>query len=302
MAAKIIDTANPPAGSTSKLVLAADPVAQARLKADRRRALLRTIGRAVGNAGITILVVLLLWQGVVSLTGISPYVAKGPLDVWNFLFVGEDAAKHRDQMFPLVAQTLLDSMIGFVFGMLIAIILAVLFNLSKAVEAGVMPLVLLLRTIPLVSIAPVIILMTGRGTLASVAVIGTIVVLFPALANVLFGLSRASAQSLDLVHVYGGGRLMAMRKVSIPGALPSLFAAARVSVPGAVTGALLAEWLSTGTGIGGSILKFSAQAQFTQLWTSIALITLITLVLYNIVQIVESIVLERMGMGPGAKR
>jgi hypothetical protein len=111
-------------------------------------------------------------------------------------------------------------------------------------------------------------------------------------------LSRASQQSLDVVHVFGGGRFTALRKVNLP-ALPSVFAAARVSVPGAVTGALLAEWLSTGTGIGGSILKFNAQAQFAQLWTSIALITLITLVLYNLVQIVENIVLARMGMAAG---
>lgn len=159
-----------------------------------------------------------------------------------------------------------------------------------------MPLVLLLRTIPLVSIAPVIILITGRGTPASVAVIGTIVVLFPALANVLFGLSRASRQSLDVVHVFGGGRFTALRKVNLPGALPSIFAAMRVSVPAAVTGALLAEWLSTGTGIGGSILKFNAQAQFAQLWSSIALITIITLLLYNLVQILENVVLARMGM------
>lgn len=296
MTEKIVDTVRPPAPATGKLVLAADPAAQARLKADRRRALRRTIQRSLINAGITFAVVLVLWQAIVSLTGISPYVAKGPVDVWNFLFVGEDAAAHRAQMSPLVAQTLLDSSIGFVFGMITAIILAVLFSLSKAVEAGVMPLVLLLRTIPLVSIAPVIILITGRGTLASVAVIGTIVVLFPALASILFGLSRASRQSIDVVHVFGGGRLTALRKVSIPGAGPSLFAAARVSVPGAVTGALLAEWLSTGQGIGGAILKFNAQAQFAQLWTSIALITLITLLLYNIVQVVENAVLVRMGM------
>jgi ABC-type nitrate/sulfonate/bicarbonate transport system, permease component len=284
------------ATQTAQLVLAADPAQLARLKADRRRALLRTIGRSLGNAGITFAVVLLLWQAIVSFTGISPYVAKGPADVWSFLFLDEDAAAHRSAMAPLVGQTLVDSSIGFVFGMITAIVLAVLFSLSKAVEAGVMPLVLLLRTIPLVSIAPVIILITGRGTVASVAVIGTIVVLFPALASILFGLSRASRQSIDVVHVFGGGRLTALRKVSIPGAGPSLFAAARVSVPGAVTGALLAEWLSTGQGIGGSILKFNAQAQFTQLWTSIALITLITLLLYNIVQIVENIVLVRMGM------
>lgn len=273
-----------------------EPAAQARLRVDRRRRMRRTIGRSLGNGGITLLVLVLLWQGVVSLTGISPFVAKGPLDVWTFLFTDEDAAEHRDQLFPLVGQTLADSAIGFAVGMLIAIVLAVLFSLSRSIEAGVMPLVLLLRTIPLVAIAPVIILITGRGTVASVAVIGTIVVLFPALANVLFGLSRASQQSLDLVHVFGGGRFMALRKVNLPGALPSLFAAARVSVPGAVTGALLAEWLSTGLGIGGSILKFNAQAQFAQLWSSIALITIITLVLYNIVQIVENIVLDRMGM------
>ena len=286
-------------GPTVQLAITADAAAQARLKADRHKALRKTLLRSVGNAGITLLVLLLLWQAVVSLTGISPYIAKGPVDVWEFLVASDNAAQGRAQMFPLVGQTLADSALGFVVGMIVAIVLAVAFSLSTAIEAGVMPLVLLLRTIPLVSIAPVIILMTGRGTTASVAVIGTIVVLFPALANVLFGLSRASRQSLDVVHVFGGGRFTALRKVNMPGALPSIFAAARVSVPGAVTGALLAEWLSTGTGIGGSILKFSAQAQFAQLWTSIALITIITLVLYNIVQIVENVVLNRMGIAVG---
>lgn len=282
--------------TTAQLVLAADPAEQARLNADRRRAMSRAFARSIGTAGITIVVLLVLWQGIVSLTGISPYVAKGPVDVWNFLFIVPQAADNRDALFALVWQTLLDSAIGFIAGMVIALALAVAFSLSKAIESGVMPLVLLLRTIPLVSIAPVIILMTGRGTTASVAVIGTIVVLFPALANILFGLARASQQSLDVVHVYGGGGFTAMRKVNIPGSLPSLFAAARVSVPGAVTGALLAEWLSTGQGIGGAILKYNAQAQFNQLWAAIAVITIITLVLYNIVQIVENLVLARMGM------
>jgi ABC-type nitrate/sulfonate/bicarbonate transport system permease component len=69
-----------------------------------------------------------------------------------------------------------------------------------------------------------------------------------------------------------------------------------VSVPGAVTGALLAEWLSTGQGIGGMIQKFNASARFEELWASVAVITLVTLVLYNVVQIVESAVLTRMGM------
>ncbi|WP_431797385.1 ABC transporter permease [Microbacterium kunmingense] len=261
----------------------------------------RAVGRSLINALLTLVIVVALWWAVVNLTGISPYVAKGPVEVWQFLFTDEDAALHRADMAPLLAQTLSDAALGFVVGMLVAVVLAIAFSLSRSVEMGVMPLALLLRSVPLVAIAPVIILITGRGTPASVAVIGSIVVLFPALASVLFGLSRASKESLDLVHVYGGGRATQLRKVNVPGALPSLFAAARVSVPGAVTGALLAEWLSTGQGIGGMIQKFSASARFDELWASVALITVITLVLYNVVQVIENVVLARMGMPTGSR-
>lgn len=264
--------------------------------AKRATAISRAVGRSLLNALLTFVIVLAVWWAVVNLTGISPYVAKGPADVWEFFFTSPEAAANRAEMMPLLAQTLADAALGFVVGMLVAIVLALAFSLSRSVEMGVMPLALLLRSVPLVAIAPVIILITGRGTPASVAVIGSIVVLFPALASIMFGLSRASKESLDLVHVYGGGRPTQLRKVNVPGALPSLFAAARVSVPGAVTGALLAEWLSTGQGIGGMIQKFSASARFDELWASVALITIVTLLLYNLVQIAENIVLARMGM------
>jgi ABC-type nitrate/sulfonate/bicarbonate transport system permease component len=264
--------------------------------AARAGAISRTVGRSLLNALLTFVIVLALWWAVVNLTGISPYVAKGPADVWEFFFTSEEAAQNRAEMMPLLAQTLSDAALGFVVGMVVALVLALAFSLSRSVEMGVMPLALLLRSVPLVAIAPVIILITGRGTAASVAVIGSIVVLFPALASMMFGLSRASKESLDVVHVYGGGRATQLRKVNVPGALPSLFAAARVSVPGAVTGALLAEWLSTGQGIGGMIQKFSASARFDELWASVALITIITLLLYNVVQVIENIVLARMGM------
>jgi ABC-type nitrate/sulfonate/bicarbonate transport system permease component len=264
--------------------------------AKRATAISRAVGRSLLNALLTFVIVLALWWAVVNLTGISPYVAKGPADVWEFFFTSPEAAENRAEMMPLLAQTLSDATLGFVVGMVVAMVLALAFSLSRSVEMGVMPLALLLRSVPLVAIAPVIILITGRGTPASVAVIGSIVVLFPALASIMFGLSRASKESLDLVHVYGGGRPTQLRKVNVPGALPSLFAAARVSVPGAVTGALLAEWLSTGQGIGGMIQKFSASARFDELWASVALITIVTLLLYNLVQIAENIVLARMGM------
>jgi len=273
-----------------------------RLRRDRTKAMLSAIGRSAVYTTVTLVIVVLAWQAVISFSGISTHVGKGPADVWRFLVVTEEgarstAAENRAELFPLLWESLRDAALGFAVGITIAAGLSIAFSLSRTVESGVMPLALLLRSVPLVAIAPVIMLITGRGTTMSVAVIGTVVVLFPALASMMFGLSRASRQSLDLVHVYGGGNLTALRKVAIPGALPSFFAAARVSVPGAVTGALLAEWLSTGKGVGGNIQKFNAGAQFDKMWASVALITIATLLLYNLVQAVETSVLSRMGMG-----
>ncbi|TIC86308.1 ABC transporter permease subunit [Nocardioides sp. GY 10113] len=274
-----------------------------RLRRERRAALLRALGDALFGAVVTIVVVLLGWQLLLAVVDVSSFTAKGPADVWNFLFVdqpGADAddtaAAHRAALLPLVGQTAIDALIGFAAGMTIAIVLALLFTLSKTVEAGVMPFALFLRSVPLVAIAPALLLITGRGTVSSVAVIGSIVVLFPALASVLFGLSRANPDSIDLVHVYGGSDWASLLKVAVPGALPSIFAAARVSVPGAVTGAMLAEWLSTGKGVGGAIPRFTSSIQYDELWSAIALITFGTLIVYNLVQLLENAVLARMGM------
>ena len=269
---------------------------------------LHPVLRTVVIALVTIVVVLAIWELVV--LPAPPRIAKGPIDVWNHLFVYNPAAKVPSQtaagirgiLFGLLGTTLADAGLGFVVGMAIAFVLAVAFSISRTVEAGVMPFALFLRTVPLVALAPVIVLITGSGTATSVAVIAAIVVLFPALASIMFGLAQASPQSLDLVSVYGGGRWTQLTRVTLPSAVPSLFAAARVSVPGAVTGALLAEWLSTGQGIGGYLVKYTSQAKWVDLWSCVALVTLVTIVMYNLVAIAERSVLSAMQMSQASDR
>ncbi len=243
----------------------------------------------------TIAAVLVLWVGLLAVLNVSPMIAKGPLDVWNYLFTVPNAAVNRETMFGLLAVSLADAAIGFIAGLVVALIVASLFQLSKGIENALMPVAMLLRSVPLVAMAPVIIMIFGREV-ATVAVIGGIVVLFPALVNISFGLKSASPQMNDLVEVYGGGPWTKLRKVAMPSSLPAFFAAVRISVPGAITGALLAEWLAVGGGIGGSIAGYIPQAQFSALWTAVVLVTVVSLLLYNVIQIVEDVVLARMGM------
>ena len=280
---------------------ATGPNAVVELRREVRAESMRSVFRALGTSIITFLVtivsVLVLWVGVLWVFGVSPYIAKGPVDVWNHLFTVPDAAANRAEIGGNLVVTLGDAFIGFVAGLTVALLGAIVFQLSKGIEHALMPVAMLLRSVPLVAMAPVIIMIFGRDAW-SVAVIGGIVVLFPALVSIAFGLASASPQMHDVVTVYGGTPWTGLRKVALPSSLPSFFAAVRISVPGAITGALLAEWLATGEGIGGAIGGYIAQAQFSALWASVVVVTAVSLVLYNLVQIVENVVLARMGMHP----
>jgi len=266
------------------------------VRAETTMAVLRALGRTVVTAVVTVCIILAAWIYAAKYAGVSPYVAKTPAKVWAYLFQVDDASDNRSALLSLLWTTLGHALIGFVAGLLAATAGAVLFRLSRAVEHAMMPFALLLRSVPLIAMTPLIILVFGLGSVWSVAVIGGIVVLFPALVTIAFGLQNASPAMLDVVTVSGGGTWAAIRKVAFPGSLPSLFAAVRISVPGAITGALLAEWLSTGDGIGGEINQMIPQAQFTALWASVAVVTLVSVALYLLVQLVEGVTLARMGM------
>jgi ABC-type nitrate/sulfonate/bicarbonate transport system permease component len=281
----------PDTGSSVKL--------DAEIRRESRRATLRALSRTLTTFVLTIVAVLVIWVGAIYVFQLTPFVAKGPIDVWNFLFTVPNAAANRDQLFGQLAVTLGHSVVGFIAGLVVALLVAVLFQLSKGIEHALMPMAMLLRSVPLVAMAPVIIMIFGRD-FATIAVIGGIVVLFPALVNIAFGLKSASPQMNDLVSVYGGGSWTRLRKIALPSSLPEFFAAVRISVPGAITGALLAEWLAVGGGIGGAVGGYMAGAQFNAVWASVVLVTGTALVLYNLVQILESVILARMGMADRA--
>ncbi len=264
------------------------------IRREATRSVLRAVGRSLLTFALTLVVVLALWIAVIELFGISSYVAKGPLDVWAYLVTDDDAGEHRTQLVGDLAITLADAFVGFVAGLVVALLGAMAFRLSRGVEQALMPIAMLLRSVPLVAMAPLIILIFGRDV-ATVAVVAGIVVLFPALVTIVFGLRSASPEMLDVVAVYGGSRWTALRKVALPASLPSLFAAVRISVPGALTGALLAEWLATGDGLGSAIQTAYAQVQFSLVWSAVLVVTAVSLVLYNVVQLAETVVLARTG-------
>ena len=258
-------------------------------------AVLRSAGRALLGLLLSLAVVGVLWVGLLKVFGVSAYIGKGPADVLGYLVLDPGAAENRSLVLGQLGRTLLDAGMGFSAGMLAALAAACLFTLFRGVEHALMPLAMLLRSVPLVALAPMIILVFGRQE-AAVAAMGGIVVFFPALVTIVFGLRSASPAMLEVVHVYGGSRVDAFRKVAMPSAAPAFFTALRVSIPGALTGALLAEWLATGQGIGYGIVSAVSRARYDQVWAGVVMATLASILLYAVVSAAETAVKRRAGV------
>lgn len=257
-----------------------------------------SLARNLGSAVVSLLVALVLWEGFIRLYHIDPAIAKNPVDVWRYLFTQHadkvhgfrSAAQNRAVLLHNLKTTVRDAALGYVAGIVLALVVACVFVLQRTVQRTFMPVALVLRSVPLVAMAPLITLIFGRDIL-TVAVIGGIVCFFPALINIIYGLRAAPLSSLDLMESYGASSLTKLRKVLIPSAMPSIFASLRINVPAATIGALLAEWLATGKGSGNEMTTVLNTFDYGELWSSVVLVTVVSLVAYSMVSAIEAVVL-----------
>lgn len=263
-------------------------------------ALVRRLARSLGSLFISVVVVLVLWEGFILLYHIQPILAKNPLDMWRYLFTQHanpasglrSAAGNRAVLFGNLKVTLRDAGLGYLAGIVLAMGVACVFVLQRSLEQTFMPISIVLRSMPLVAMAPLITLIFGRG-LVAVTVVGGVVCFFPALINIMYGLQATPQSMLDVMSVYGASKLTTLRKVLVPSALPSIFASLRINVPASVIGALLAEWLVTGQGSGQEMLTVENTFDYGELWSAVVLVTLMSIVAYSIMSAIEGGVLSR---------
>jgi ABC-type nitrate/sulfonate/bicarbonate transport system permease component len=265
--------------------------------------LLARAARSIGLMVVSFGLVIGLWWGFIKFANVSSFVAKNPIDVLHYLFggavdntvvKGSQAAANRREIWGNLATTAVDATFGYLAGTGVAVIVAMSVVMSRVVERTLMPVAIALRSVPLVAMTPLIALVFGRG-LWAVTVIAGIVTFFPTLVNVVVGLRSAPVQAIDVVHAYGGSSWTIIRKVALLSALPSLFASARIAAPLALLGAVLAEWLATGKGLGALMLNSTTTSRYDTLWAAVVVITVVSILIYGIIALIESAVLNLLG-------
>lgn len=244
------------------------------------------------RAALTAAFIFGAWAVLLRLFNISPFLGRSPVQVWHYIFSGEEASAHRHVLAHLSAVTLQDAGLGLLSGTVCAVACAVMVTLWRSAASVVLPMAMFFRSVPLLAITPLIVVVCGRGVLA-VTVIAGLITFFPTLVNVTTALSRAPRELMDLCCAYGAGPVKTLWKVQFAIALPALFASLRIAAPLALTGALLAEWLATGGGLGYAMLTAGAASDYDLLWAGAALSTFYALLVYAGVSALEQLVLNR---------
>ncbi len=197
-------------------------------------------------------------------------------------------------LFDAAIFTFREAIVGFLFGSLLGLLLGVLFVHFRLLERGCMPYVVASQTVPILAIAPMVIIWLKAGWF-SVAVIAAYLTFFPVTINTLRGLRSPDPRALELMHSYAATPWTILWKLRFPAALPYIFTALKISATASVVGSIIGE-LPSGIrdGLGGAILNFNQYyiSGPERLWAVILVSAVVGIVFYLIVTLLEAIVLR----------
>lgn len=190
---------------------------------------------------LALVIFLSLWQLVPTVLGIKPFILPKPTDVI------EAAIDGWHLLWPAMQITVFESVVGFILSAVIGITVSILLASSRILEISLYPYAVILQTIPVIAIAPIVVIWFGSG-FNSIVIISFLIGFFPIVSNTLMGLNSVDKDMSDLFKLYNASKWQTMWKLRIPAAMPYIMSGLKVSCTLAIVGAITGEYIA---GIGG---------------------------------------------------
>lgn len=251
---------------------------------------MRRLASALLPPLVLFVVVVVLWQLAVRLWNIPSYVLPAP---WE---VGTTLVRHASDLAAETAITGVGAVCGFLASLVLGTAVALVFSQSRWIRSSCYPYAIFLQTVPIVAIAPLVVIWFDYG-FRSVVIIACIISLFPVIANVTTGLITIDPGLRDLFQLHRASRWQVMVKLQIPNAVPYLVTGARVSSGLAVVGAIVGEFfVGYGTsyhGLGFTILYAGPQMKTTQLVAATIASAMLGVALFAMISLAGRLVIGR---------
>jgi len=192
-----------------------------------------------------------------------------------------------------------ESLMGLAIGGIVGFAIAVVLSQSRLVERGFIPYIVASQTIPLLAIAPMVVVGLGSKGVTdwvSVSILAAYLTFFPVTINALRGLQSADPRAVELMHSYAASRWRILWKLRVPASLPYFFSAFRIAAPLSIVGAIISEpAASIQGGLGGAIVNFNQYYSIEpqELWATNLIAALLGIVFFSAVVGAERIVVRR---------
>jgi NitT/TauT family transport system permease protein len=224
---------------------------------------------------------LILWELACRLFKIPAFVLPAPSAI------ATAAAKVSGKVWAgHVLSTLKVSLLGYALSILVGIPLAVALSASKALSRTLYPLLVIVQSTPIVAVAPIIVVVLGAGDAPRVF-ITFLIAFFPIVVSTVTGLLATPGELIELSQSLGASRLREYRNIRLPYAIPHIFSALRISITLAVIGAVVAEFVAAEQGLGYFINFSTSQFQVPQAFAALAMLVLISLILFQLVGLAQ---------------
>lgn len=212
--------------------------------------------------------------------GGEPLLVPAPTDILGSLVDDRDLLADNGWV------TLQEVLAGFTISVALGLLFAVTLHLSTTLRRAFYPLLVASQTIPIVAIAPVLVVWLGYDIGPKLAVIA-LICFFPIAVNTLDGLRSIDPDAARMMRSLDASRLGILRRVELPAALPFLFSGARIAAAIAVIGAVFGEWVGADEGLGHLILVAQSQLQTDRVFAAVVVLSLFAIALFALLALLE---------------
>ncbi len=231
---------------------------------------------------ISIVAGLFVWYLITRYSGIPNFILPSPLSVWmRFLKALEDGT-----LLYHTGITLTEIVLGLLIGAILATIAGYVLAKSRSLERILSPYVVASQAIPVVAIAPLLVIWLGNGILSKV-VICALIVFFPVLVNTIVGVRAVPTALYDLMNSLHASRSQILWKVEVPASLPIFLGGLRIGATLSVIGAIVGELVSAEQGLGFLLQLGDFQYDTPMVFVAVFMLILLALLLYGIVILLE---------------
>jgi ABC-type nitrate/sulfonate/bicarbonate transport system permease component len=229
---------------------------------------------------ISFFFLLFFWEGVVRVYRIDPWILPAPTKVLASLY------QQRANLWMHTKVTLMETSIGLSIAILLSFFLAFLMDSYAWIKKIFYPLLIISKTIHIITIAPLLVIWFGYDLAPKIFVV-ILVCFFPITINLLHGLESADPEIMSLLKIMGAKRYQLFRYVKLPGAMSNVFSGLKISATYSIMGAVIGEWLGAKAGLGEYMRRSMRSFSVANTFAAIVVITLLSFIFLAMIQLFE---------------